>query len=183
MIILLKPAVRPSETRVIPWSRVLPQPLLLCGPGTISYVSGSFMIDGLGLQKDGVTTMAEINRYRCKLCGYVYSPLRGEPHNGIPAGTAFEDLPETYLCPICGMEGKGKIGKWGFDEWVPTKYICSVCEYVYDQDRGEPHRGIKAGTPFSKLPDDYRCPVCNLDPKIKAAFGPVGTSGFGPLYI
>ncbi len=28
-------------------------------------------------------------RYKCRICGYVYSPLRGEPHNGIPAGTAF----------------------------------------------------------------------------------------------
>lgn len=132
---------------------------------------------------DGVRTMAEVKRYKCKLCGYVYSPLRGEPHNGFPAGTLFEDLPETYICPICGMEGKGKIGKWGFDEWVPTKFVCSICGYVYDQSRGEPHRGIKAGTPFSKLPDDYRCPVCNLDPKIKSEFGPVRTSGFEPLYI
>ncbi len=86
---------------------------------------------GMGLHNVGVTTMAEVNRYKCKLCGYIYSPLRGEPHNGIPAGTPFEDLPETYVCPICGMEGKGKIGKWGFDEWVPTKFVCSVCGYVY----------------------------------------------------
>jgi rubredoxin len=123
------------------------------------------------------------SRYRCKLFGYVYSSLRGEPHNGIPAGTAFEDLPDTYVCPICGMEGKGKIGKWGFDEWLPTKYMCSVCGYVYDQARGEPHRGIKAGTPFEKLPDDYRCPVCNLDPKINKEYGKVGKSGFEPLNI
>jgi len=138
---------------------------------------------GNGPANGSVTTMAEVNRYKCKLCGYVYSPLRGEPHNGIPAGTPFEDLPETYICPICGMEGKGKIGKWGFDEWIPTKFVCSICGYVYDQNRGEPHRGIKAGTPFSKLPDDYRCPVCNLDPKIKSEFGPVGTNGFEPLYL
>ena len=125
--------------------------------------------------------MAVSNRYKCRLCGYVYSPLRGEPHNGFPAGTPFEDLPESYVCPICGMEGKGTIGKWGFDEWIPTRYICSVCGYVYDQARGEPHRGIKPGTPFEKLPDDYRCPVCNLDPKISKEFGKVGTAGFEPL--
>ena len=76
--------------------------------------------------------MTKQTRYKCKICGYIYSPLRGEPHNGIPAGTAFEDLPESYVCPICGMQGKGKIGKWGFDEWVPTRYLCSVCGYVYD---------------------------------------------------
>lgn len=125
--------------------------------------------------------MAIANRYKCRLCGYIYSPARGEPHNGIPAGTSFEDLPESYVCPICGMDGKGKIGKWGFDEWVPTRYVCTVCGYVYDQARGEPHRGIKPGTPFEKLPDTYRCPVCNLDPKINKEFGKVGTSGFAPL--
>ena len=121
-------------------------------------------------------------RYKCRVCGYIYSPLRGEPHNGIPAGTAFEDLPETYVCPVCGYQGKGKIGKWGFDEWVPTRYLCSMCNYVYDEKRGEPHRGIKAGTKFADLPDDYVCPVCALDPKIRVQFGKVLKQGFQPIY-
>jgi rubredoxin len=125
----------------------------------------------------------DMTRYRCKLCGYIYSPLRGEPHNGIPAGTAFDDLPEDYVCPICGQDGKGRIGKWGFDEWRPTRYICSVCNYVYDEKRGEPHRGIKAGTKFEDLPDDYVCPVCALDPKIRVQFGKVLKQGFEPLNI
>ena len=125
--------------------------------------------------------MTSVQRYKCKVCSYIYSPLRGEPHNGIPVGTPFEDLPESYVCPICGMEGKGRIGKWGFEEWIPTRYICSVCNYVYDQRRGEPHRGIKAGTPFEDLPDDYTCPVCALDPKISLNFGKVFKQGFEPL--
>jgi rubredoxin len=121
-------------------------------------------------------------RYKCRICGYVYSPLRGEPHNGIPAGTPFEDLPETYLCPVCGFQGKGKIGKWGFDEWRPTRYICSMCDYVYDEKRGEPHRGIKPGTKFEDLPEDYVCPVCATDPKIVLRYGNVVKQGFSPLY-
>lgn len=125
----------------------------------------------------------EVVRYRCRLCGYIYSPLRGEPHNGIPAGTAFDDLPETYVCPVCGQQGKGRIGKWGFDEWRPTRYICSICNYVYDEKRGEPHRGIKPGTKFDDLPDDYVCPVCALDPKIKVRFGKVFKQGFEPLQL
>ena len=125
----------------------------------------------------------DMTRYRCKLCGYIYSPLRGEPHNGIPAGTAFEDLPDDYLCPICGQDGKGKIGKWGFDEWHPTRYICSMCNYIYDERRGEPHRGIKPGTRFEDLPEDYVCPVCALDPKIRLQFGKVLKQGFSPLDI
>ncbi len=121
-------------------------------------------------------------RYKCSICGYVYSPLRGEPHNGIPAGTAFEDLPDTYLCPVCGFQGKGRIGKWGFDEWRPTRYICSMCDYIYDEKRGEPHRGIKAGTKFEDLPDDYVCPVCATDPKIVLRYGNVLKQGFSPLF-
>ncbi|MDP3563463.1 MAG: rubredoxin [Methanoregula sp.] len=124
-----------------------------------------------------------LTRYKCRLCGYIYSPLRGEPHNGIPAGTAFDDLPDTYVCPVCGYQGKGKIGKWGFEEWRPTRYICSMCSYVYDEKRGEPHRGIKAGTKFEDLPDDYVCPVCAQDPKIRLQFGKVRKQGFEPINL
>jgi rubredoxin len=123
----------------------------------------------------------EVQRYRCRLCGYVYSPLIGEPHNGIPAGTAFEDLPDDYVCPVCGQEGRGRIGKWGFDEWRPTKYICSICGYVYDEQRGEPYRGIKPGTKFDNLPDDYVCPICATDPRIHLRIGDIFKQGFGPL--
>jgi rubredoxin len=123
-----------------------------------------------------------LTRYKCRICGYIYSPLRGEPHNGIPAGTPFEDLPDTYLCPVCGFQGKGKIGKWGFEEWRPTRYICSMCDYIYDEKRGEPHRGIKAGTKFEDLPEDYVCPVCATDPKIVLRYGNVLKQGFSPLY-
>jgi rubredoxin len=121
-------------------------------------------------------------RYKCRVCGYVYSPLRGEPHNGIPVGTAFEDLPDTYLCPVCGFQGKGRVGKWGFDEWRPTRYVCSMCDYIYDEKRGEPHHGIKPGTKFEDLPEDYVCPVCATDPKIVLRYGNVVKQGFSPLY-
>jgi rubredoxin len=127
--------------------------------------------------------MKASRRYKCRLCGYIYSELRGEPHNKIPAGTAFDDLPDTYVCPVCGIEGKGRVGTWGFDEWLPTRYICSMCEYIYDEARGEPNHGIKPGTKFDDLPDDYRCPVCALDPKISRFFGNVRKQGFSPLDI
>lgn len=123
----------------------------------------------------------DMTRYRCKLCGYIYSPMRGEPHNGIPEGTPFDELPDTYVCPVCGQQGKGRIGKWGFEEWWPTRYLCSVCNYIYDEKRGEPHRGIKPGTKFEDLPDDYVCPVCALDPKIRVKFGKVFKYGFEPV--
>ncbi len=40
--------------------------------------------------------------YTCSVCHYVYDPAQGDPDAGIPAGTRFEDLPEEWVCPICG---------------------------------------------------------------------------------
>lgn len=40
--------------------------------------------------------------YVCSLCGYVYNPAEGDPDSGIASGTAFEDLPEDWVCPLCG---------------------------------------------------------------------------------
>jgi len=40
--------------------------------------------------------------YVCDVCGYVYAPEKGEPDNNIPPGTAFEDLPDDWVCPVCG---------------------------------------------------------------------------------
>lgn len=39
--------------------------------------------------------------HSCNICGFQYDPAEGDPANGIPAGTAFEDLPDDYVCPIC----------------------------------------------------------------------------------
>ena len=39
--------------------------------------------------------------YRCRVCGYRYEPWKGLPLYGYPAGTAFEDLPDDWQCPIC----------------------------------------------------------------------------------
>ncbi|MCL5985669.1 MAG: rubredoxin [Actinobacteria bacterium] len=40
------------------------------------------------------------------------------------------------------------------------RYKCSVCGYVYDPEKGDPDSGVKPGTPFEELPDDWVCPVC-----------------------
>lgn len=43
-------------------------------------------------------------KYECTICGYVYDEEAGDPDNGIEPGTAWEDLPDTFACPICGVE-------------------------------------------------------------------------------
>lgn len=40
--------------------------------------------------------------YECP-CGYVYDPAQGDPDGGIAPGTAFDDIPEDWVCPICGL--------------------------------------------------------------------------------
>jgi rubredoxin len=43
-----------------------------------------------------------MDRYVCTVCGYVYDPAIGDPDNGAPVGTKFEDLPADWVCPVCG---------------------------------------------------------------------------------
>jgi rubredoxin len=46
---------------------------------------------------------------------------------------------------------------------IMQKYKCTVCGYVYDPEKGDPDSGIKPGTPFEELPDNWVCPVCGAD--------------------
>ncbi len=41
-------------------------------------------------------------RYICELCGYEYDPEAGDPDNGIEEDTEFDDLPDDWVCPMCG---------------------------------------------------------------------------------
>ena len=42
------------------------------------------------------------------------------------------------------------------------KYICTVCEYIYDPELGDPESGIEPGTAFEDIPDDWVCPLCGV---------------------
>lgn len=42
-----------------------------------------------------------MDRFQCLECPYIYDPDNGDPDEGIPAGTSFEDLPDDWLCPKC----------------------------------------------------------------------------------
>ena len=44
-----------------------------------------------------------MDKYVCGPCGYIYDPAVGDPDNGVPAGTKFEDVPEDWVCPVCGL--------------------------------------------------------------------------------
>ena len=61
-----------------------------------------------------VTTQAEclpqlyqaskiMKTYQCVVCGFIYDEAQGRPEEGIPAGTKWEDVPDTWVCPDCGV--------------------------------------------------------------------------------
>lgn len=51
-----------------------------------------------------------MDKYRCKVCEYVYDPAQGDPDGGIKPGVAFADLPASWVCPVCGA-GKEEFEK------------------------------------------------------------------------
>ena len=53
-----------------------------------------------------------MKKYVCDVCGYEYDPEVGDPDHDIPAGTAFEDLPDDWTYPLCGV---------GKDEFSPAE--------------------------------------------------------------
>ena len=44
-----------------------------------------------------------MDKYLCEPCGYIYDPEAGDPDNGIAPGTAFENIPDDWVCPVCGL--------------------------------------------------------------------------------
>ena len=52
-----------------------------------------------------------MKKYKCTVCGYLYDPDQGEPESGIDPGIEFDDLPDDYICPVCGA------GKEEFEEY------------------------------------------------------------------
>jgi rubredoxin len=45
-----------------------------------------------------------MKKYKCLLCTYIYDPQKGDPENGVAAGTPFERLPDGWVCPECGAD-------------------------------------------------------------------------------
>ncbi len=45
-------------------------------------------------------------RYQCSVCGFIYDPEEGDPDSGIAPGTPFEDIPDDWYCPVCGVSKK-----------------------------------------------------------------------------
>lgn len=51
-----------------------------------------------------------MEKWICEVCGYVYDEAAGDPDSGIAPGTKFADIPEDWVCPLCGV-GKDQFSK------------------------------------------------------------------------
>ena len=65
--------------------------------GTTPQSAPTFIRDE-GIKKQEVT----MQKYRCTICNYIYDPAIGDPDGGIAAGTPFEKIPDSWVCPVCG---------------------------------------------------------------------------------
>jgi len=45
----------------------------------------------------------KMKKYKCTVCGWVYYPAKGDPDNGIAPNTPFEEIPDDWTCPECGV--------------------------------------------------------------------------------
>jgi len=46
--------------------------------------------------------VAKVPKYKCSVCGYIYDPKLGDPDGSIKPGTPFEEIPDDWVCPVCG---------------------------------------------------------------------------------
>ena len=70
---------------------------------------GGNLITKINQQEKEKMTM---KKYECGPCGYIYDPAVGDPDGGIAPGTAFEDIADDWVCPLCGL---------GKDVFVPVE--------------------------------------------------------------
>jgi len=94
--------------------------------------------------------------WTCTVCNHVYDAAKDG------GGKAFEDLPATWKCPVCGV-GKSAYKKTTSGDWSHNSvagsqdtWTCTVCNHVYDaaKDGG--------GKAFEDLPATWKCPVCGV---------------------
>ena len=76
-------------------------------------------------------------KYICTVCGFVYDEAKGIPDAGIAAGTRWEDLPEDWVCPLCGAT-KSEFEKQGESDMTPKKEPISVIESPVDMKEMSP---------------------------------------------
>lgn len=119
----------------------------------------------------------------CIVCGWIYDEEKGAPEEGLAPGTRWEDIPDDWECPECGV-GKDQFEmieqrvvadqntavatpsavKPSFTEESVSYSVweCVICGWLYDEQKGAPEEGIAPGTRWEDVPDDWTCPDCGV---------------------
>ena len=63
----------------------------------------TYSMESDGQQETAPAAGKDLAKYQCAPCGHIYDPAVGDPDRGIRPGTAFEDLPDDWTCPVCGV--------------------------------------------------------------------------------
>jgi rubredoxin len=72
-------------------------------------IAWAILVASCGRAEKGSAALSPIvkeilmTKWRCTVCDYVYDPAQGDPANGVAAGTAWEDVPEDWVCPVCSV--------------------------------------------------------------------------------
>ena len=69
-----------------------------------------------------------MKKYECNTCGYIYDPEVGDPDSGIEPGTAFEDIPDDWVCPLCGV-GKDDFSQLRINQTIMIEY--KACSFLW----------------------------------------------------
>ena len=67
-----------------------------------------------------------MKRFVCKVCGYAYDPEVGDSEHGIAPGTAFENLPDDWVCPICGAGKEEFEEEEDYRKFIIRNSICGI---------------------------------------------------------
>ncbi len=102
--------------------------------------------------------MTELVSYQCNICGYIYDENLGDTDGGIPAGTRWEDIPESWKCPVCGVgkEGFTKIIRKGSAIASTTPETTNTQKEVPIEDDGRSYLRAYERTGENALEPDFR---------------------------
>ena len=105
----LPTAAQEDHARRLPRARRRSGVQLLARPGTLGCAHRlTLPVGNLGRMTKttpeyaGMSTTETLQRWICESCGFIYDPEDGDPDGGIPPGTPFEEIPDTWFCPVCG---------------------------------------------------------------------------------
>ncbi len=87
----------------------------------------------------------------------MFSPVLAKGRPGEKEFTALNALADTFRDHLLKKSVNSKEGNK-----TMQKYVCTICRYVYDPEKGDPDSGIAPGTPFEDIPDDWVCPICQV---------------------